>query len=202
MTSKIAQLSKNDSSARRVSKCTHALLLVGEGLLRAVDGACEFLIDFSVYRRAYGVGGQEYVTILKRQAELAELRRSIGVLKRRRLIETRRVGGRAAFRLTNAGQLLLLKQRMRFSKPLRGDTFCLISFDIPQQARMSRHALRNFLRGAGFRPVHQSAWVSDRDVFDDLLRAVELSGISRWATIYAATEARMRQSKFVQLSKS
>lgn len=170
----------------KISDVTKTLLLAGEGLLRVAGNGLEAISDMSVYRHAYRVGGSEYVHVLKQGKKIARIQRAAKELRRRGLIEIQKKGRNTAYALTKSGELQMLKYRMRFARPLESGRLCLVSFDIPQQARMTRHALRNFLRASGFTMAHQSSWISECDVFADAAKAFRLAGIQTWVRIFDA----------------
>ncbi|MBU1126390.1 MAG: hypothetical protein ABH826_05385 [Patescibacteria group bacterium] len=106
-------------------------------------------------------------------------------LERRKLVKLKRIGGELFYRISDDGVREGLKTRViSCNKRLPQEETCLIAFDIPEDIRNVRLALRSFLKKAGFRKVQQSLWESDMDVIADMEKLFKLLGIGKYTAVY------------------
>jgi len=129
-----------------------------------------------------------YERYLERQKQY-QARVLIKRMEQQKLFEVREKGNRVIIKLTNKGKVTALKERIiRTDKKLPSDTFCLVSFDIPEYVKQSREVLRGFLKKVGFSQVHLSVWRSKMDVIDGLSLLVKEMRVEKWVKVYRATE--------------
>jgi DNA-binding transcriptional regulator PaaX len=117
----------------------------------------------------------------RRWKETSRRRAALKSLETQKFIEIRRRGNRMYVQLTEKGCLHALRERIRSShKSLPKGHWCYVSFDIPQHVQRFRSLLRDVLKDARFRMRHQSLWISDRDVGDDMARFVKALRAEDW----------------------
>ncbi len=132
---------------------------------------------------------RETYEILCKEYEERKARQMLWRLKKQKLLEIRERGEKVIIRLTSKGRTEALKHRIRsVQKKLPPGTWCLVSFDIPEVTKSTRWFLRDFLKQAGFKQVHQSAWCSDRAVIQELRELVRALDIEDWVKVYRARE--------------
>jgi DNA-binding transcriptional regulator PaaX len=104
-------------------------------------------------------------------------------LKRKGWIETSKTAKGFMIRLSHAGKMEQLLRTLHRRPLLKNQRACFVMFDIPEQARASRDALRGFLRSAGFSLLQRSVWMTDRDVYSAVTRFVQEAGIEKWVQV-------------------
>jgi len=119
--------------------------------------------------------------------ERNERKRILQDLKKQKLFQIQEKGDEVIFKLTKKGGIEALKQKIVNEKEILPEgTFCLVSFDIPEYTRKTRSVFRNFLKRAGFKQLHQSAWYSDIDLVSMLTELVKQLGIEKWVAVFKA----------------
>lgn len=124
--------------------------------------------------------------VYEEDERLFEKRRRMQVLRylrKKKLIEYRIQRNRFLWRFTNDGLVAALKDKITDTTKRLRIGHCIILFDIPEATRDIRDELRNFLKSAGFIYLQRSAWVTDKNVKDDLTLLCSLLGISPWTTV-------------------
>jgi len=121
-------------------------------------------------------------------AEYARQKRALADLRRKKFIETRKLGNRIMFRLTEKGRVAVIKDVIRVSGKLDGRGLVMVSFDIPKQENAVRVRLRYALKDLGFKLVQQSLWVSDKDVGKIMKRLIADIGAEKWVRVFEAKE--------------
>jgi hypothetical protein len=119
-------------------------------------------------------------------AKQSKIKNALTQLKRRRFIEIRKEGDKVWCTLTDKGKAASLRERIRIAEDLPDGYVCMLSFDVPEQERGIRVAIRRQLKDWGFSMDHQSLWTTRKDIFvpfADYLRAV---GMSKWFHLYEA----------------
>lgn len=110
-------------------------------------------------------------------------------LKRRGLITVKRTRDTEAVSLTDKGIAHALITCVQFhSKLLPSEWSCLVVFDIPEQFRARRHALRQLLTKLGFTALQKSFWTSRYNAAMHLRYYVKIMKLEKWVRVYTATE--------------
>lgn len=157
-------------------------------LLDAIEAGHLLLSVSGRYRRVYmneGLGG------VRRMVEGEERRRvltRLRDLKRKKLVEERKVASRLRLSLSDRGTHLHLKYQLKSAPTLQNGGKVLVTFDVPERQRLVREMLRSMLKTAGFKMVHQSAWITDRDVVGVLRRVLATKGARKWIKYYSVQE--------------
>ncbi|MFH1632166.1 MAG: CRISPR-associated endonuclease Cas2 [bacterium] len=179
----------------KVSKIVlKGLSLTGEVLMNFFD-AIDDMHPATVYRKAYGgIPIQEYrrdaerrEETKRRRAEYLRMKR----LERQKFIKLKREGDELWYKLTNIGYEEALKLKIVNKKDeLPEGEFCVVTFDIPEDIREVRYALRALLKKAGFMMEQKSVWESNVDVVFELQEFVYLLKADKYVTVYRAMKLR------------
>lgn len=122
-------------------------------------------------------------------ADEPAVRSSISRLKRRGILDPRRVGGAAGYGLSEAGwQTLAEGDRRIFSRPRASlsDGWLLAVFSVPEEERRQRHALRSRLSWLGFGTVSAGVWIAPGHLADETEDVLERSGLAGYVALFRA----------------
>ena len=157
-------------------------------LLDAIDLGLLVLDVRGRYRYAFMEDGLAGVRRMVEGEERSLVMKRLRDLRRKKLIEERRVGTRILLGLSGRGCALHLKFQMKSAPRLPPDQRILVTFDIPERQKPVRESLRATLRKAGFKMIHYSVWMTDRDVMQPLRRHLAAKRIGGWVRFYAVRE--------------
>ncbi len=119
-----------------------------------------------------------------REIERWKMIRELKRLKKRELVKMRETGDKIYFSLTKDGRILLLTKALKEkSGKLPNGQQCFIIFDVPESVRYVRREIRYILKNIECDKVQRSVWVTDRDVVQELVQLVKLSGLEKWIQI-------------------
>ena len=110
----------------------------------------------------------------------AAVRSSVSRLKRRDVLRSERVDGRAGYALAPATVEILREGDVRiFSRPraTAADGWLVLVFSVPEAEREKRHALRSQLTRLGFGAAAPGVWVAPGTLYDEVARALERLGL-------------------------
>lgn len=124
----------------------------------------------------------------ERERAASAYRNRLAYLRRRKLIQTKKIEGRLFVELSKEGQVKLKKETMKERPKLPDGFICLVLFDFPVDARRGRNAFRAFLKRAGFSQVQKSAWMSDRDVIKNVQAFIKSAKAQKWVEIFLARQ--------------
>lgn len=124
----------------------------------------------------------------ERERAASAYRNRLAYLRRRNLIQTKKIEGRLFVELSKEGEAKLRKEAMKERPKLPDGLMCLVLFDFPVDARRGRNSFRAFLKNAGFTQVQKSAWMSDHDVIDDVQNFVKSAKIQKWVEVFLARQ--------------
>jgi phenylacetic acid degradation operon negative regulatory protein len=122
-------------------------------------------------------------------ADEPAVRSSISRLKRRGILDPRRVGGAAGYGLSDAGwQTLAEGDRRIFGRPRASlsDGWLLAVFSVPEEERKQRHALRAHLSWLGFGTVSAGVWIAPGQLADETRDVLERSGLAGYVDLFQA----------------
>lgn len=121
--------------------------------------------------------------------DAAAVRVAVSRLKRRGILEARRLDGRPGYALTpDAGGMLARGDRRIFA-PRQGsleDGWVLVVFSIPETQRDKRHHLRSRLEELGFGSVAAGTWIAPAHVRDEAVDAISRSGLADFVQVFDA----------------
>ena len=151
----------------------------------------DFAHEFSVFTGAmsgwHPLGFAEYEDKLAAQ-EAQERKERLYELKRRKWIETKRIGERLLVRLTKQGWQRALRDRIRCTSAKCKEGICIVVFDVPESERYVRDALRDILQSCNFTMLQKSVWVSRKDIIKPLCALLQGAKLERWVRILVGKE--------------
>lgn len=159
--------------------------------LSLLDHVASGLLVFELnpkYRNAFVTDGLAGVRRLVEGEERRRLMRRLRDLKRRGFLEERKKGKAMLLGLTGKGSAYRLKFQVRSAPRLPSGWHWLLTFDIPERQKHLRDRLRTYLKSVGFKMVHQSVWLTDRDVISFVAQVFRESGTTRWLKWYRVQE--------------
>jgi phenylacetic acid degradation operon negative regulatory protein len=115
------------------------------------------------------------------------VRSSISRLKRRGLLDARRVDGVAGYALTEVAQEILADGDARiFGRRRAGatDGWLLVVFSVPEAERNKRHQLRAQLTRLGFGTVAPGVWVAPGHLADEAAEVLDRRGLSGYVELF------------------
>jgi phenylacetic acid degradation operon negative regulatory protein len=110
----------------------------------------------------------------------AAVRSSVSRLKRRDVLRSERVDGRAGYALAPATLEILREGDLRiFSRPraTAADGWLVVVFSVPEAEREKRHALRSQLTRLGFGTAAPGVWVAPGTLYDEVARGLDRLGL-------------------------
>ncbi len=149
-----------------------AARLVLDALKKSVDAGVR-LADFSSHTYIYALG---YDRILPKSA----LAKAIGRLKEKGLVDINRD---LIVKLTKKGKNYLSPQY--YEKSWDGK-WRIVSFDVPEKNKVVRDLFRRKLKSWGFKYLHKSVWISERDIYSLLERYIKELKIEKWVIVMEA----------------
>ncbi|MFJ6532614.1 PaaX family transcriptional regulator C-terminal domain-containing protein [Microbacterium sp. NPDC091662] len=121
--------------------------------------------------------------------EAAQARTGVARLKQKGLLLAAREG-QIGYRLNPAATGMLERGDRRIFEMREmtdADTWCLVSFSIPESARSIRHQLRRRLQWIGAGVVSPALWICPGHLQDEVRQILDELGARRWATLFQAS---------------
>jgi len=115
------------------------------------------------------------------------VRSSISRLKRRGLLDARRVDGVAGYALTDVAQEILADGDARIfgrRRAQEADGWLLVVFSVPESERDQRHQLRSQLTRLGFGTVAPGVWVAPGHLADEAGEVLERRGLAGYVEFF------------------
>jgi len=115
------------------------------------------------------------------------VRSSISRLKRRGLLDARRVDGVAGYALTEVAQEILADGDARIFGRRRAETsdgWLLVVFSVPESERDKRHQLRSQLTRLGFGTVAPGVWVAPGHLADEASEVLGRRGLAGYVELF------------------
>jgi phenylacetic acid degradation operon negative regulatory protein len=164
----------------------------GSGEPRSPRPRALIVTIYGLYARDSG-GWLSVASLIRLMADLGAdepaVRSSISRLKRRGILDPRRVSGAAGYGLSAAGwQALAEGDRRIFSRPRArlSDGWLLAVFSVPEQERKQRHALRSRLSWLGFGTVSAGVWIAPGHLAGETQDVLERSGLAGYVALFRA----------------
>jgi phenylacetic acid degradation operon negative regulatory protein len=149
---------------------------------------------YGLYARECG-GWLSIAAVVRLMAALGveepAVRSSISRLKRRGLLEARRLDGVAGYALTEVAQEILVDGDARIFGRRRADEsdgWLLVVFSVPESERDKRHQLRSQLTRLGFGTVAPGVWVAPGQLADDAAEALERRGLAGYVELFRGAQ--------------
>ena len=115
------------------------------------------------------------------------VRSSISRLKRRGLLDARRVDGVAGYALTDVAQEILADGDARIfgrRRAQEADGWLLVVFSVPESERDQRHQLRSQLTRLGFGTVAPGVWVAPGHLADEAAEVLDRRGLAGYVEFF------------------
>ena len=117
------------------------------------------------------------------------VRSAVSRLKRRGLLEAKRVGGTAGYSLSEeAGRILAEGDRRIYGRRVANvtDGWVLAAFSVPESQRHKRHLLRSRLTWLGFGTAAPGVWIAPMHLADDARRTLERLQVTDYVDLFRA----------------
>lgn len=117
------------------------------------------------------------------------VRSAVSRLKRRGLLEARRVGGAAGYALSGDALAVYAEGDDRIfgrHRATAADGWALVVFSVPEAERDRRHALRTRLAALGFGTVAPGVWVAPGHLAGLVTEALRRAGLDGYAQVFRA----------------
>jgi phenylacetic acid degradation operon negative regulatory protein len=145
---------------------------------------------YGLYAREHG-GWLSVAALVRLLAALgieeAAVRSSVSRLKRRGLLEPRRVGGAAGYALSGDALDVYAEGDRRIFERRRAtaaDGWVLVAFSVPESERDRRHALRTRLAALGFGTVAPGVWVAPGHLGEPAAEVLRRAGLDGYAQLF------------------
>ncbi|HEY3686505.1 MAG TPA: PaaX family transcriptional regulator C-terminal domain-containing protein [Streptosporangiaceae bacterium] len=167
----------------------------GAVTVRAADPAQPRPLIVTIYGLyAREVGGLISVSaLIKLMARLdvdePSVRSATSRLKRRGLLDARRVDGAAAYGLSAQAREVLDEGDQRIFGRRRAelaDGWLLAVFSVPESERRQRHLLRSRLTWLGFGTTASGVWIAPRRLYEETREVLERHGLSAYVDLFHA----------------
>lgn len=123
------------------------------------------------------------------EVDEASVRSAISRLKRRGLLEARRVDGSAGYGLSAPAREMLDEGDQRIFARRRAelaDGWLLAIFSVPEAARQHRHVLRSRLSWLGFGTTASGVWIAPRYLYDETRAVLERYQLAGYVNLFHA----------------
>lgn len=145
---------------------------------------------YGLYAREHG-GWLSIAAVVRLMADLGvdepAVRSSISRLKRRGLLDARRMDGVAGYALTAVGREILADGDARIFGRRRAeeaDGWLLVVFSVPEAERDKRHQLRSELTRLGFGTVAPGVWVAPGHLADEAGEVLGRRGLTAYVELF------------------
>ncbi|MGI5230860.1 PaaX family transcriptional regulator [Actinoallomurus sp. CA-142502] len=147
---------------------------------------------YGLYAR--DVGGWISVSALiqlmgRLQVDAPSVRSAISRLKRRGLLEARKVDGSAGYSLSRQARGILDEGDRRIFGRRRAelaDGWLLAVFSVPESQRQQRHVLRSRLSWLGFGTTTSGVWIAPRYLYEETREVLERHELSEYVDLFDA----------------
>jgi phenylacetic acid degradation operon negative regulatory protein len=156
---------------------------------------------YGLYAREHG-SWLSIAAVVRLMADLGveepAVRSSISRLKRRGLLDARRVAGVAGYALTEVAQEILADGDARIFGRRRAeeaDGWLLVVFSVPESERDKRHQLRSQLTRLGFGTVVPGVWVAPGHLADEAAEVLDRRGLAGYVELFRHAQLAVRDAR-------
>ncbi|MBI4281461.1 hypothetical protein HY625_01430 [Candidatus Uhrbacteria bacterium] len=121
-------------------------------------------------------------------ARRRQVLRTIRDLKKKKLIETQKIGATLLLALTDTGRTRALRTRIHEAPLCKANECVIVIFDIPETQRQIRDLFRNFLYECGFTLLQKSVWTNTRAILPHVQVFIRLHDIGKWVHAFVARD--------------
>ena len=185
-------MSRNRRKLRKIKKHSKAqqLLRYGLSVTRVFLHDLGILLGGAAYAAGHNraMGWAEYEDMREREL-LKEERERLRYLKRKKFIETKKIGKRLMVRLTAKGWQQILRDQIKCTRIMCKKGICvMVIFDVPESERHVRDTLRWILSECGFTMLQKSVWITRKEVVKELCALLQGAKLDRWVRIIVGHE--------------
>ncbi|WP_324277834.1 PaaX family transcriptional regulator C-terminal domain-containing protein [Blastococcus brunescens] len=183
-------------------------MTVVEEATGSVAGAAGPLQPRQLIVTLYGLYAREHhswlsiASVVRLMADLGveepAVRSSISRLKRRGLLDSRRVDGVAGYALTEVAQEILADGDARIFGRRRADEadgWLLVVFSVPESERDRRHQLRSQLTRLGFGTVAPGVWVAPGHLADEAAEVLGRRGLAGYVEFFRGAHLALGEAR-------
>ncbi|TQN42784.1 PaaX family transcriptional regulator [Blastococcus colisei] len=156
---------------------------------------------YGLYAREHG-SWLSIAAVVRLMADLgveeSAVRSSISRLKRRGLLDSRRVDGVAGYALTEVAQEILADGDARIFGRRRADEddgWLLVVFSVPESERDRRHQLRSQLTRLGFGTVAPGVWVAPGHLADEAAEILGRRGLAGYVELFRGAQPALGEAR-------
>ena len=106
-------------------------------------------------------------------------------LQKQGLVARSGIARHTRWTLTDNGKAVIKKLENRVSGMSKDGISRLVIFDIPEQERKKRTALRTELLAMGFRPLQKSVWIGFCPLSEDFLETLDMLELAKYVHIFS-----------------
>ncbi len=126
-----------------------------------------------------------------RIGEERELKKQLKRLQKQKLVKIHQKGEQIMTALTQKGAIVGLRAKIKTTQnKLPEGEVCLVVFDVPEDIRHVRLAIRRLLKKIGFIMEQKSVWRGELEIIQDLQDLVRLLHAEEYVHVYRALDAR------------
>lgn len=147
---------------------------------------------YGVYGRELGgwISVADLIRLMARlDVDAPAVRSSVSRLKRRGLLEAKRVGGTAGYSLSEeAGRIMAEGDRRIYGRRVANvtDGWVMVVFSVPESERHKRHLLRSRLTWLGFGTAAPGVWIAPMHLADEARGALERLEVTDYVDLFRA----------------
>lgn len=159
---------------------------------RSAQPRASIVTIYGLYAREVGgwVGVSALIRLMARLGvDEPSVRSAISRLKRRGLLEARKVAGAAGYELSRQAREILDEGDQRIFGRKRAelaDGWLLAVFSVPEAQRQQRHVLRSRLSWLGFGTTASGVWIAPHYLHDETRQVLERYGLSGYVHLFHA----------------
>ena len=165
------------------SKCLTGDLLVA---LDSLFQSAMFTYQHPSLVQRYGSAAPTILAEIQEAQKRRALRDAERYLRLKKYVEVSGKGDQI-IGLTQTGRARALEICMsKITKELPEKRYCVATFDIPEDTRVTRWQIRRRLRAIGFEQYQLSVWITKKDICDEMAEYIQLIGAEKWVMIFRA----------------
>ena len=135
---------------------------------------------------------KELYKYLRKEVKPSNLKRSLGVLEKRNLIQAKESAIGLDIKITKAGEKYIQKlkiNKLKIEKPIKWDKMWrLVVFDVPEKRKRNRDYFAAHLKTLGFYRLQDSVFVHPYDCKDEIIFIADIYLVSNYVNYGVLTE--------------
>lgn len=150
---------------------------------KCVDLSLCFVDPYGVQKGKYQNGANLSSLVSKKSA-----RNAIQRLKDKGCLERIEKNGRILYRITEIGRSRI--EKYLFDQETWDGKWRIVMFDIPEEQKKLRNALRSILKRCRFKQFQRSVWISPFDVLDEVEKYVDENNLHKEVWYFLANSSK------------